>query len=1038
MTPTHATRAAFLLSGMAGLVYEVLWSRYLGLFVGHGAYAQVLVLAVYLGGMAVGALAVSDLSRRLGDPLRWYGGAEVVLAVFGLAFHGLFVLATDFSYDVLFPSIGSAGSVGAARWAVAGVLILPQAIVLGTTFPLMAAGLVRADRSHPGGSVASAYLLNTLGGAAGVLLAGFWLIGRFGLPGTSVAAALLNLAAAALVLAAPLRREVPAVEAAGDAALKGAGDAALEPEGAAPEAERRHDVVAAPWVPGSGRLTAVLLVVSFGTALASFAYEIGWIRMLSLVLGSATHAFELMLSAFILGIALGAWAIREPSDRTEDPVRLLGGVQVAMGLTALLSLPLYLLSFDAMGGLVRTLPGEPGGYALFNLGRYGLCLLVMLPSTILAGATLPLITGALLRSGAEESTIGRVYGVNTIGSVAGAGLAGLLALPLLGLEGLIVAGAAVDVGLGLWLLERSGRWAGHGPRRAAWAAAGSALLFLSVTSLVEFSPNTITSGVYRAGETDSEERWRSLFYEDGRTATVSAHIGTSDGVIVLATNGKPDASVGPRWILDRRDTLPELPIPQGRDYTTQVLAPIVGLAHAPTAVTAANVGHGSGMTATALLTSRTLERLVTIEIEPLMVEGSLVFLPANGPAFADARATYVFDDAKSYFSYRRERFDVVFSEPSNPWVSGTASLFTREFYERVTRFLTEGGVLAQWMHIYELNDDLFLSVISALDAVFPSYRAYLVGDADVAIVASLRELREPDWSVVETETFRELTTSAPRFLPQHMEALLLFDDRTFRSVLDRGVPVNSDYDPILDVGSERARFEQTFAEGVYSFGTSRVDLTRYLSRRARGPYRYATVPAYGLAPTVLSERGAWLREAMEAGGGAAPPEFPEWEEELVHLQTFFLLTGSTTQLGSWETWALGFLRAENALHWGTSGWVDPTLYRNVLAFLDRGDAPAEARAAVDLLHAYALADWPRVAAAADQLVARVAAGGRWSTPDLLLDLAVLAYLETGRPTAARNALEALAPLTRRAEWNLRNRLLRSLVEDAERAAAELP
>jgi spermidine synthase len=1044
LTPTHATRAAFLLSGMAGLVYEVLWSRYLGLFVGHGAYAQVLVLAVYLGGMAVGALAVSDLSKRLGDPLRWYAGAEVVLAAFGLAFHALFVLATDFSYDVLFPSIGSAASVGAARWAVAGILILPQAIVLGTTFPLMAAGLVRADRSHPGGSVASAYLLNTLGGAAGVLLAGFWLIGRFGLAGTSVAAALLNLAAAGLVLATSSRRGAPAVAAADRTASEATGVAAVEArEGsapraadvAAPESARERDPAVPPWLPTGARLPAVLLVVSFGTALASFAYEIGWIRMLSLVLGSATHAFELMLSAFILGIALGAWAIRELSDRSSDPIRLLGGVQVAMGLAALLSLPLYLLSFDAMGGLIRALSGEPGGYALFNLGRYGLCLLVMLPSTILAGATLPLITGALLRSGAEESIIGRVYGVNTMGSVAGAGIAGLLALPLLGLEGLIVAGAAIDVGLGLWLLERSGRWAGHGPRRAALAAASSAALFLSVTSLVEFSPTTITSGVYRAGETDTQERWQSLFYADGRTATVSAHIGTSDGVIVLATNGKPDASVGPRWILDRRDTLPELPIPQGRDYTTQVLAPIVGLAHAPTAVTAANVGHGSGMTATALLTSGTLERLVTIEIEPLMVEGSLVFLPANGPAFADPRATYVFDDAKSYFSYRRERFDVVFSEPSNPWVSGTASLFTREFYDRVTRFLTEDGVLAQWMHIYELDDDLFLSVIAALDAVFPSYRAYLVGDADVAIVASLEELGEPDWSVVETEAFRALTISAPRFLPQHMEALLLFDDRTFRSVLDGGVPVNSDYDPILDVGSERARFEQTFAQGVYSFGTSRVDLTRYLSGRPRAPYRYATVPAYGLAPAVLSERGAWLREAIEAGGGSAPEEFPEWEEELIHLQTFLLLTGSTTQLGSWETWALGFLRAENALHWGTSGWVDPTFYRNVLAFLDRGNAPPEAHAAVDLLHGYALSDWSRVAAAADQLVARVAAGERWTMPDVLLDLAVLAYLETGRPTAARNALEALAPRTGRAEWNLRNRLLRSLVEDAERDEA---
>ena len=193
MTDARPIRIAFLVSGIAGLIYEVLWSRYLGLFVGHGAYAQILVLAVYLGGMAVGSLAVSDVSRRLRRPLRWYAGAEVVLGIFGLAFHPLFAFATDVSYDVLFPAIGSGSWVGSVRWAVAGILILPQAIVLGTTFPLMAAGLVRADEAHPGGRVAEAYLLNTLGGAAGVLLAGFVLIGAFGLPGTSVAAAVLFL-----------------------------------------------------------------------------------------------------------------------------------------------------------------------------------------------------------------------------------------------------------------------------------------------------------------------------------------------------------------------------------------------------------------------------------------------------------------------------------------------------------------------------------------------------------------------------------------------------------------------------------------------------------------------------------------------------------------------------------------------------------------------------------------------------------------------------------------------------------------------------
>jgi predicted membrane-bound spermidine synthase len=1006
--------AAFLLSGVAGLVYEVLWTRYLGLFVGHSAYAQVLVLAVYLGGMAVGALAVSDVSSRARDPLRWYARVEIALGVAGLLFHWLFMFATDLSHDVLFPAVGSASWVGSVRWAVAGALILPQAVLLGTTFPLMAAGLVREDSGHPGGSVARAYLLNTLGGAAGVLLAGFVFVDWFGLPGTAVAAGALNLGAAALVLRAlrgPQAESSPEVR-----------EPATVQPGIAPS-----------MAASSPQLPVLLLVVAFGTAVASFAYEIGWIRMLSLVLGSATHAFELMLSAFILGIALGAWVIRKRSDETADPVGLLGSIQVGMGLTALLSLPLYLLSFGAMANMIQAFSGEPAGYMLFNIGRYGLCLLVMLPSTVLAGATLPLITGALIRSGAGERAIGRVYGVNTIGSVVGAGAAGLIGLPLLGLEGLVAGGAALDVLLGVVLLERAGVWSRSGRRRAALAVGLSATAFVTITGLVEFDPTTITSGVYRRGDLTERARWRSLFYADGRTATVSAHIGTDDGVIVLATNGKPDASLGPRWIMEGRDTLKPLPVPTGRDFTTQVLAPIVGLAHNAEARAIANVGHGSGMTASSFLTSGNLERLVTIEIEPLMVEGSLVFLPANGPAFADPRVSYVFDDAKSFFSYRQERFDIIFAEPSNPWVSGTASLFTEEFYQRVIQFLSEGGVLTQWMQIYEIDDDLFLSVLAALDAVFPSYRAYLVGDADVAIVASLDpDMGDPDWSVVETETFAALTTGAPPFLAQHMEASLLFDQNTFRAVLNQGVQPNSDFHPVLDLGAERTRFEQQAAEGVYSFAVSRVDLTRHLSNRPLERHSYATPPAYSLASVLLTERGAWLREAVEVGGGLSPEEFPEWDEDLVHLQTFFLLSSADVQVGSWETWAGGFVRAENAQHWGTSGWTDSTFYGNVYSFLERAEAPSAARAAVDLMNGYALADWSRVADAADRLVPGVSAGERWVPPDLLLDVAVLAYLETGRPEAARNAIAGLMPRTGRVESNLRNRLLRALVDEADR------
>ncbi len=1012
MAVTPALRSAFLLSGVAGLVYEVLWSRYLGLFVGHSAYAQILVLAVYLGGMAVGARAISGLSKRLQEPLKAYALAEVALAGFGLLFHAVFVWVTDFSYDVLFPALGSAAWSGSARWAIAGVLILPQAVVLGTTFPLMAAGLVRRDRAHPGSRVADAYLLNTLGGAFGVLLAGFGLIGWFGLAGTSVAAAVMNLVAAGLVWSntRPSSATVAPSE-----------PVPVEPEVPADDREA--------WAPATARIVPVLLVVAFATAVASFAYEIAWIRMLSLVLGSATHAFELMLSAFILGIALGAWAIREASDRTPDPIHLLGRVQVWMGLAAIVSLPLYLASFSVMADFMTTVPRTDGGYLAFNAGRYALCLAIMLPATVLAGATLPLVTGALLRQGLGERTIGRVYSVNTVGSVVGAGIAGLIALPYLGLEGLVIAGATLDLALGIWLLERSTRWSGTRRPWMATAGAGAVAIFV-VAALTDFAPTVVTSGVYRNGELAVGDEWRSLYYQDGRTATVSAHVGTADGVTVLATNGKPDASMGPRWKAEGRDTLTPRPVPRGRDMTTQVLAPIVGMAYHPEARTAVNIGHGSGMSGAAILTSPALERMVTIEIEPLMVEGSLVFLPANESVFSDPRSSFVFDDAKTFLSYQEEAFDIIFTEPSNPWVSGTASLFTKEFYANASRYLAAGGVFTQWVQIYEMDDGLFLSVLAALDETFSSYRGYLVGDADVAIVASRGELPEPDWSVLDSDPFLTLTNVAPRVRAQHMNALLLFDEETLRPLLDGRTVANSDYNPILDLGSERTRFTRQSAYGIYSLGTERVDLGQYLSGWSQPRTAYAMAPAYGLGASVLAERAAWLRETIQAGGGIAPEEFAEWQNDLVHLQTFFTLGESATTESEWETWAAGFVTAENVLHHRSWGWIDTTFYARVDGALTRESAPAAAHATVQLLRSYALGEWLSVAEAADILRDRVLSEERWVPSGQFVEIATIGYVESGRMGAATTLLDQFEGRTRRGTGHLRDLLLRAIVDRA--------
>src|SRR5690242_16444230 len=354
----------FVVSGAAGLIYESIWSRYLSLLVGHSAYAQIIVLVIFLGGMSLGALVVGQRSERLRQPLLWYAGIEAAVGVIGLAFNYLYLDISDAAYDTIFPALAGGWALVVVKWLVAALLILPQSILLGTTFPLMSAGAIRLLRARTGRVLGLLYFANSFGAAAGVLVAGFVLLDRVGLPGTLITAAMLNFIAA------------------GATAL---GATALGARFARSPASAAETVAFEP-LPNEFRATAgptpvrLLLAVSFGTAVASFIYEIAWIRMLSLVLGSATHSFELMLSAFILGLALGAFWIRGRADRVANPLALLGTVQWIMGTLAIATLPLYIASFGWVATLLDTFKQSDAGYRGFLVARYAICLLVMMPA----------------------------------------------------------------------------------------------------------------------------------------------------------------------------------------------------------------------------------------------------------------------------------------------------------------------------------------------------------------------------------------------------------------------------------------------------------------------------------------------------------------------------------------------------------------------------------------------------------------------------------------------------------------------------------
>ncbi|MFN2316422.1 MAG: spermidine synthase [Gemmatimonadales bacterium] len=986
----------FMLSGAAGLFYESVWSRYLSLFVGHSAYAQVITLVLFLGGMAVGAMLVARRTERIRDPLYAYAIIELIIGGIGMIFHdAIYLPVTGWAYNSIFPALAGGAGLTAVKWLLAGALILPQSILLGATFPLMSAGVLRRVPHEPGRVLSLLYFANSFGAAVGVLVAGFVLFQMVGLPGTLQAAAILNLLVALAGIIISRLRPIPGGT---EKADHSEGRTTVRPYG---------EIVAAVPLP-LRPLTFLLLAISAGTALASFIYEIAWIRMLSMVIGSATHSFELMLSAFIFGLSMGAFWVRRRADRFLNPLRTLAIVQLLMGAFALLSLVLYSSSFIWAGTLMAAVSRADEGYVLFSIAKYAICLAIMLPATFCAGITLPLITRTLLAAGGGEKTIGSVYAVNTFGSIIGVSLAALVLMPVLGLKGVLILGGVLDMALGVVILAAI---ASAVNTAATWRVAAAALavtvVFQVGTSLgVTLDPNRLASAVFRQGLGGLDRGRTMLYAADGRTASVHAFSVGTPGTRIISTNGKPDGSLAPGWFAacpapDRREAM-------GGDDGTQMLLGVMPFAFRPDARHAAVIGHGTGMSSHFMLASPVVEEVVTIEIEPRIVDGSRVFEPANRRVFDDPRSRHVFDDAKSFFAAANRQFDIILSEPSNPWVSGVSGLFTAEFYERVKRYIAPDGLFGQWLHAYELSDGLVLSVLSALDANFADYRIYAVSSHDVLVVASPNgKVPEPDWSVFEwPELVKDICAFHP-IRPAHLEAALVADKAGLSHLFASVRATNSDFYPVLDLGAEQARFTQLAASGVMSLGSGIVPFGLVDGGPALAADTARVTTFVSMGGSRDQAVGAWLRHhTWGAGSDTTRPIL--WDEPLRFRHTQFRrgLEGARPP-SSWLEWSQAFSAVAMELHGGTRRWVDERFFGEVEAYLDRAQAPQEPRHAVAFHRALAAGDLAAAAPHAAELVAAVRRGVLWVPGDELLDGAVMAQLAIGDNLAARTAWDVV-------------------------------
>ena len=699
---------AYALSGCAALVYEVVWTRLLTLHLGHSASAVSTVLAAFMGGMGAGALVGGAALRRpAARALRIYAGLEGVVAVCALAMPialGAVTPLLAFAYA----DSGGTGFVVARLGATLLLLVIPAA-AMGATFPV-AARAAGDSPERPGSTAGALYAANVAGACAGAALAGFYLVPRLGLYQASLCAVALNIVAGAIALwltagATPTQ----------DAGVR-----------TSPSAERPARTRArSPGAAQARRLSRPATLTASRMALAASALaltgfvalinEVAWTRVLALTIGPTTYAFSAMLALFILGLALGSSASARLTRDVRQPILALGVVLILAGAAGLMATTQVNALPLRVADLVRASQTTFAGVLRAEITTWAW---LLLPLAGAFGAVFPLaLRVAVNDADRVPRQVALLYVVNTLGAIAGSLTAGFVFVPMLGLQRTLQAAALLVVAGGAVVLAVAP------VRRTITVAAVIVLVVLSgmAWSAAPWDVSLLSAGAYKYAPyvqgPDLESALRAgslLYYRDGAAGTVSVR--RVAGVLSLAIDGKVDAS-------------------NAGDMQTQRLLAHVPLMLHPRPRRVAIIGLGSGVTLGAAL-RHPIEQADTIEISREVVDASRFFANDNHQALADPRSRVIVGDGRSHLLLASAPYDVIISEPSNPWMAGVASLFTREFFLAARRALAADGILCQWAHTYDISGSDLRSIVATFASVFPDGTIWLVGQGDVLLIAS--------------------------------------------------------------------------------------------------------------------------------------------------------------------------------------------------------------------------------------------------------------------------------------------------------------
>lgn len=802
--------ALVFLSGFAALVYELLWFRQLGLVFGNTVQAAATVLTAFMVGLAWGAERARKWAGRVRNPLRLFAAVEAGIGLYALVAPAALAGVSAAYQGAALQAGLAAGWLTGLRLVLALAVLLVPTVLMGASMPVLCEAALRS-RERFAARLGLIYGSNTAGATLGVLACGFVLVPQLGVRASNGLAAMVNLAVGAaawwLARRAPARTEASTVSESSDR---------------------------------QGLRAGGLLAVAGLTGFLALAFETVWFRALVLVLGSTSHSFAVMVACFLLGLVLGSAGLGRLADRADRAAWALAISLAGMGIWTFVSRGLYEAAPEY---LLRLLVRFDFNYEGMLLARAMLASVFLLPLATASGLAFTAVVRLIRdRMPSAGRAVGSAFSVNALGSAAGSAVAGFALLPAWGLERslLLLGGAALVAGLAvLWRAPEGSRW----PRLAlaSGSLGGAAGLIVLIPS---WDPLLLSSGPYFSPRThvvgdrvvlrESLASLELLFYREGTTATVAV-TRLLDGRLHFSSDGKVEADTSPQSMVLQRmmGHLPMLLHPKPR----RVL----------------NIGLGAGVTAGAL-SCYPEAQLEIADIEPAVTHVAALWAERNHDLIRRGRHRLFVNDGRNHLLVTTNRYDVITSDPFEPVVAGAASLYTLEHFQLARSRLAPGGLMAQFLPLYELSREDLLMILRTFVRVFPRASVFFTGTDTILLgFAEGAEIRLA--TAAAKYAIPEVRASLAEIgmdRPERLLDMLVMDVEPGDAAVQEGW-VNSDNHPFIEFSAPRSALN-------YHTDTNQKVL---LDRFKDVPSAYLE----GLAPEAIAEirRGRdALRAVLEA------------------------------------------------------------------------------------------------------------------------------------------------------------------------------